>query len=128
MGGSVRCPSVLSGTCCLKPTSGRLPQSGQTADGGIPGIVGIHNSLGLMARTVSDVEACLEALLRETSLPLVRGDPRFVPLPWRKEDESRKLRIGWQVQKNIVFTICFKKISIIMLRSMYSKNDSRMSW
>lgn len=96
MGGSVRCPAALCGVCGLKPTSGRLPLSGQASDGGLPGVVGIHNSPGLLAKTAGDVARCLEALLSAETVGRVRDDARFVPMPWREKLlGERKLTIGW---------------------------------
>ena len=91
-------PAMFSGITALKPTSGRLPQSGQGADGGFPGCVGIFNSLGFMSRSAGAIEATMELLLaRQTLFNWAPVDARFVPLPWDCERArlKKKLKIGW---------------------------------
>jgi hypothetical protein len=43
---------MFSGITSLKPTAGRVPVTGQGSDGGIVGVVGLHNTIGFMARWV----------------------------------------------------------------------------
>ena len=50
LGGSVRIPAMFSGITSLKPTAGRLPLTGQGSDGGLIGVVGIFNTIGILAR------------------------------------------------------------------------------
>ena len=94
----MRIPAAASGITSLKPTSGRLPLSGQASDGGLVGVVGLQNTLGFMGRSAAGVEAAARAVLSEASVQRVSGDARFAPLPWREEvalRDKRKLRIGW---------------------------------
>jgi amidase len=96
LGGSVRIPSNYCGTVALKPTTGRIPVSGQGSDGGLVGVVGLYNTLGFMARSAAAVEEAMVQLLSEKSVPRIDRDARFVPLAWRPEMAGgKKLKIGW---------------------------------
>ena len=56
----------------LKPTSGRLPLSGQECDGGLPGIPGgATNTCGFMTTTVRDLEIIHQIILTHQTKVLV---------------------------------------------------------
>ena len=97
VGGSVRIPAMFSGIVALKPTAGRLPLRGQTSDGGFTGFTGLYNSPGFMARSAKDIEECAKLMLSGDAASVIKGDCRFVPLPWRDEQAKRDkpLRIGY---------------------------------
>ena len=88
---------MFSGIASLKPTAGRLPQSGQGSDGGLLGVVTVKNSLGFMSRSVKALEACMSRVLSEATCRQISTDPRFLPIPWRAGLRDRKdcLKIGW---------------------------------
>ena len=60
-------------------------------------MVGLHNTMGFMARSAHGIEDLARQLLAERSVASVTDDPRFVPLPWREEvaKAGKKLKIGW---------------------------------
>jgi len=92
----VRIPSNACGTVALKPTSGRIPLSGQGSDGGLVGVVGIYNTLGFMARSAHAIEDTLTHFLSSDNIHRIDRDSRFVPVSWRSDIfGKRKLKIGW---------------------------------
>lgn len=98
LGGSVRMPAIFSGITALKPTSGRIPLTGQGSDGGLAGVVGLHNTLGLMARSANDISVCLKEMLNLENAQGITADPRLVHIPWRDsvaKTGTKKLKIGW---------------------------------
>ena len=89
-GGSVRVPAHFTGICSLKPTPGRIPGRGQ-----LPPCVGpfaILGAIGLMARTIGDVE-----LLFRTLAGHDLGDPVSPPVAFNKPslDDLRACTIGF---------------------------------
>jgi Asp-tRNA(Asn)/Glu-tRNA(Gln) amidotransferase A subunit family amidase len=89
-GGSIRVPSHFSGICGLKPTPGRIPSTGHFPTSGGPfALIGV---VGPMARTVADLRVLFEVMQGPDD-----GDPCAAPVPlsWPREDEVRKLRIGY---------------------------------
>jgi Asp-tRNA(Asn)/Glu-tRNA(Gln) amidotransferase A subunit family amidase len=91
-------PAIFSGITSLKPTAGRLPLTGQGSDGGLTGVVGIHNTVGIMGRSASDIELCFKELVNLTNLAGVTACPRLVHIQWRDQVakiQQNKLRIGW---------------------------------
>ena len=89
-GGSIRVPAHFCGICGLKPTPGRIPSTGHfPASGGPFALLGV---VGPMARTVADVKAMFEVMQGPDD-----GDTCAAPvsLCWPKDDEVRKLRVGY---------------------------------
>ena len=89
-GGSIRVPAHFSGICGLKPTPGRIPATGHhPVSAGPFALIGV---VGPMARTVADLKVLFEVMQG----PDV-GDACAAPVPvrWPKEDEVRKLRVGY---------------------------------
>ena len=75
-----------------------MPQSGQGNDGGFPGVVGMTNTLGFMARTAEGITSFIEHMLdRRLLLDREPVSARFVPLAWdpSRAMPERKLKIGW---------------------------------
>jgi Asp-tRNA(Asn)/Glu-tRNA(Gln) amidotransferase A subunit family amidase len=89
-GGSIRVPAHFSGICGLKPTPGRIPATGHYPESRGPfALIGV---VGPMARTVSDLKILFEVMQGPDD-----GDTCAAPVPVRslKEDEVRKLRVGY---------------------------------
>jgi Asp-tRNA(Asn)/Glu-tRNA(Gln) amidotransferase A subunit family amidase len=89
-GGSIRVPAHFSGICGLKPTPGRIPSTGHFPPSGGPfALLGV---VGPMARTIADVKALFEIMQGPDD-----GDTCAAPVPvrWPREDEARKLRVGY---------------------------------
>jgi amidase len=89
-GGSIRVPAHFSGICGLKPTSGRIPASGH-----VPSSVGPFALIGVvgpLARTVGDLKILFEVMQGPDI-----GDTSSAPVPvrWPKENDLKKLRIGY---------------------------------
>jgi Asp-tRNA(Asn)/Glu-tRNA(Gln) amidotransferase A subunit family amidase len=89
-GGSIRVPAHFSGICGLKPTPGRIPSTGHfPVSAGPFALIGV---VGPMARNVADLKILFEVMQG----PDV-GDTCAAPVPlrWPKEEELRKLKIGY---------------------------------
>ena len=89
-GGSIRVPAHFSGICGLKPTPGRIPSTGHFPPSGGPfALLGV---VGPMARTVADLKILFEVMQGPDD-----GDTCAAPVPlrWPKDDELKRLRIGY---------------------------------
>ncbi len=86
---------MYSGITSLKPTAGRIPLIGQGSDGGLVGVVGVHNTLGFMASSVKAIEAFMKEVVDFDRISEFTADPRQVPMPWRRDIPKKKLKIGW---------------------------------
>ncbi len=85
---------MYSGITSLKPTAGRIPLIGQGSDGGLVGVVGVHNTLGFMASSVKAIEAFMKEVVDFDRISGFTADPRQVPMPWRSDIPQKKLKIG----------------------------------
>jgi amidase len=89
-GGSIRVPAHFTGICGLKPTPGRVPATGHHPESAGPfALLGV---VGPMARTVADLKILFEVMQGPDI-----GDTCAAPVPlrWPREDELKKLRIGY---------------------------------
>lgn len=88
-GGSVRVPAHFCGICGLKPTPGRIPDTGHYPAGG--GAFAWLGVVGPMARTVADVRSLFEV----TAGPDI-VDALSAPVPVRnlKEEDVCRTRVG----------------------------------
>ncbi len=89
-GGSIRVPAHFCGICGLKPTPGRIPSTGHFPPSGGPfALLGV---VGPMARTVADLKILFEVMQGPDD-----GDTCAAPVPlrWPKDDELKRLRIGY---------------------------------
>jgi Asp-tRNA(Asn)/Glu-tRNA(Gln) amidotransferase A subunit family amidase len=89
-GGSIRVPAHFSGICGLKPTPGRIPCTGHFPPSGGPfALLGV---VGPMARTAADLKAMFEVMQGPDD-----GDTCAAPVPlrWPKDDELKRLTIGY---------------------------------
>src|ERR1700740_1531470 len=88
-GGSIRTPAHFSGICGLKPTPGRIPDTGTFPPGaGAFGWIGV---VGPMARTGADLRLLFEVMAGSDP-----GDALSAPVPLREISAAdlRGLRIG----------------------------------
>jgi Asp-tRNA(Asn)/Glu-tRNA(Gln) amidotransferase A subunit family amidase len=88
-GGSVRVPAQFCGICGLKPTPGRIPETGHFPPG-----VGAFSWIGVvgpMARTIADVRALFQVMAGPDP-----GDALYAPVPLRAitDAQLKGLRIG----------------------------------
>ena len=81
VGGSVRVPAAFCGIASIKPTAGRLPDTGRLSVP--PGQLGVQSQLGPMARRVDDVETALRVL-----------NPAHIALPGSQSVDVSRLRVG----------------------------------
>jgi amidase len=97
-GGSIRVPAHFCGITCIKPTSGRVPRTGNIVPFGL-GPLDSLSTLGPMARCVEDLALCL---------PIISGidwkDPAIVPMPL--EDfggvDLKRLRVAYFTDNGIM--------------------------
>jgi amidase len=95
-GGSVRVPAHFCGVTGIRPTSGRVPRTGNAIGPG--GLLDMLTTVGPIARYVEDLELIL---------PLISGpdasDPSIVPVPWNKPEDAglRGLRGAFHVDNGI---------------------------
>jgi len=92
IGGSIRQPAHVCGICGLKPTSGRLTQSGCRPN--MVGMQAIPFQSGPLARRVEDVALAMQVLVGP---PAERNEWDAPPVPWREpgEVEVARLSIGF---------------------------------
>lgn len=96
-GGSIRVPSHFCGISCIKPTSGRVPRTGNIVPFGL-GPLDSLSTLGPMARYVEDLSLCLA---------IISGidwkDPAIVPMPLGDPGavELKRLRLAFFTDNGI---------------------------
>jgi len=95
-GGSIRLPAHFCGIAGIKPTTGRVPCTGNA----LP-VAGLHAPLsqpGPMAKSVDDLCYLLEIMQGPDNL-----DPHAVPVPWIPPEsvQVEKLRIGYHLDNGI---------------------------
>jgi amidase len=83
-GGSIRVPSHFCGITCIKPTSGRVPRTGNIIPFGL-GPLDSLSTIGPMARYVEDLALCLPIISGidwkdPAIVPMLLGDPGAVEL------------------------------------------------
>lgn len=89
--GSIRIPAHCNGVIGFKPSTRRIPYSGQTAPGR-PGTFGISACAGPICRSMADAEYFMKHVLDFDVWSL---DEQVLSLPWRSVDfEGKRLRLG----------------------------------
>lgn len=94
IGGSIRVPAHFCGISGLKPTSGRLSVMGSADQLLFPGMEGILDQPGPLARNVADLNLAMRVLAAPGQ---AERDPAVPPVPWQEPGEVsiRGLRVGF---------------------------------
>jgi len=89
-GGSLRVPAHFCGVCTLKPTSGRVPNTGVFDHPG--GLSDYRSQIGPMARHVEDLALVLQVIAGEDG-----RDAGVIPMPLRgmQTQTLNGLRVAW---------------------------------
>jgi amidase len=89
--GSIRIPALCCGTYGFKPSTNRVPYSGQ-AEPGRDGMPGVMPSAGPLCTSARDMTFFMEKVISKAPWDL---DSKALCMPWRPVDGSKKmLRIG----------------------------------
>ncbi len=96
-GGSLRFPAHCCGVATIKPTSGRVPRTGQILPFG--GLLDHFQQLGPIARYVCDLQLLLPIICGPDTI-----DPSMVPMPLNtgKKVDVSKLRVAFHVDNGII--------------------------
>jgi len=95
-GGSLRVPAHFCGICTLKPTSGRVPNTGVFDHPG--GLSDYRSQIGPMARHVEDLDLLMQVIAGEDG-----NDAGVVPMPLVPMGSVtlRGLRVAWYTEGGI---------------------------
>lgn len=95
-GGSIRLPAHFCGVAGIKPTTGRVPCSGNALPS--TGLIAPLTQPGPMARRVDDLAFLLEMMIGPDNL-----DPHAVPNPWLTPDQVDvpSLRVAWHTDNGL---------------------------
>lgn len=96
-GGSLRFPAHCCGVATIKPTSGRVPRTGQILPFG--GLLDHFQQLGPIARNVCDLQLLLPIICGPDNI-----DPSIIPMPLNtgKNLDVSKLRAAFYVDNGII--------------------------
>lgn len=102
IGGSVRQPAACVGLYGMRPTIGRINNSGTRTT--MLGNEGVLGTMGPFARSLNDLELLTSVLVKDST----KSDPHLCPpLPWKGSqkpavDANRKLNVGVLLDDNFV--------------------------
>ncbi|TIA67924.1 amidase family protein [Aureobasidium pullulans] len=92
IGGSIRIPALCNGIYGFKPSSDRIPYSGQTSAGRL-GSPGFPAAAGPLANSFADLELLMKSVINARPWDL---DAQALAIPWNTTgvEKKSKLRIG----------------------------------
>lgn len=121
-GGSIRLPAHFCGVAGIKPTTGRVPCTGN----GLPsmGLIAPLTQPGPMARTVDDLSYLLDIMSGPDNL-----DPHCVPTPWQDPNavDVTNLRIAWHTDNGLMTPTPEIVATVEKVRELLSEDNKRVS-